>query len=101
MNTLVEIFLQEGWPLLIKASVAILMINRDKILTLPFDRMLPYLNGVVGKPEQEQQDVWHGTDLGAVVKMLDKVQLPNLRKLEEEMAGKSNDERTAMIEGAA
>ena len=100
MNALVEIFLQEGWPLLIKASVAILMIHRDKVLTLSFDRMLPYLNGVVGKPEQEQEDVWHAIDLGEVVKMLDKVQLPNLRKLEEEMVGKSNEERNALIEGS-
>ena len=101
MNALVEAFLEEGWPLLIKASVAVLMIHREKIMTLSFDHMLPYLNGNVGKTEQDQDDIWHGIDLTAVMKMAHRVKLPNLRMLEQEMDGKSNTERNTMIERAA
>lgn len=98
MNALVESFLKDGWPSLIKASVAVLMTHRDTILTLSFDQMLPYLNGVAGKRGKDEEDIWHGIDLAAVGKMIDQVELPNLRKLEEEMSGKSNEERNAMIE---
>lgn len=100
MNILLQAFLEEGWPVLIKASVAVLTMHRDTILNLSFDRMLPYLNGVVGQTENHQ-DVWHGIDLGAVVKMLDKVEVPDLRRLEKKMEGKNNAERSAMIEKAA
>lgn len=101
MNALVEAFLKDGWPSLIRTCVAVLMTHRDKILTLSFDEMLPYLNGIAGIRDKDQKDIWHAIDLAAVGKMLDQVELPDLDKLEGEMSGKSREERNVMIQELA